>query len=134
VLLTNIFYTTHRLLRLCGGWVILERLEFFIPQTKHPELAALLAYLSAALSIEFIFDGMKAPEHMSRCLKQGRFIFRVHFLQMEVLIFLPCFPILLITTMLQSHSSLLREDLNRFSLNIVMLTGAQPEFFIGGGG
>jgi hypothetical protein len=56
------------MLRLRGGWVILKRLEFFfflIPQTKHPELDALLAYVSAALSIQFIFNGIKAHEHVT---------------------------------------------------------------------
>jgi len=40
-----------------------------ISQTKHPELDALHAYLSAAFSIQFIFEGIKAHEHALQFLK-----------------------------------------------------------------
>jgi len=47
----------------------------FIPQNKHPELDAIHAYLSAALSIQFISEGKKAHEHMSQFLKIMSFHF-----------------------------------------------------------
>jgi hypothetical protein len=60
-------------------------LDFFILQTKHPELDARLAYLPAPLRVHFIFDDRETHEHVSQFREVLSFLFRALFPQTKVI-------------------------------------------------